>query len=96
VHRLKSSWRFAGPIDDKQPHTQDDIEEYRFYFSDYESGQTQTSLRCLHKAYHLQSWIELPTNPDEVPNKNIDCGNFSTQALERFNRLVKGEQPADC
>ncbi|PHI21748.1 hypothetical protein CEQ90_00225 [Lewinellaceae bacterium SD302] len=90
IHLTEESWTFAGPegSDPTVPNTQDNISEFRFYLN---SGQEP--LNCLRKDYVLRSWIELPTNPNEVPNKTIECGDKVTTSMEHFGFLINGMSP---
>lgn len=84
-----SSWSFGGPASDDPsiPHTIDNVTENRYYFTNYEAGIGQQSLKCLQKDYVIRSWIEIPLNKNQIPNKDIECSSNAIDYLNRFKAL---------
>lgn len=85
VFKSEGGWMFDtgndaanenGPIS----HTIDHSTESRLYFAN------NLPIKFLKKEFSIRSKDKEPTNPADVPNKEVDCEQ-STQVLEDFNRL---------
>jgi len=79
-----------APASDGTIHTRDDITEKRFYFTKPYSGQNPLAISCLTKSYVLRSAIDLPTNPEEIKNQQIDCNDEAQIVFHRFLDLMSG------
>ncbi len=74
-----------APQENDIRHTREDISRYRYYFD--AAGQP---LRCLQKAYFLRSSVELPTNPDQIAEVEINSSGGAV--LQAFFKQVERAQ----
>lgn len=86
------AWSFDAeyPSEDPTvPPTKDEITEYRYYYHAAQAGSEPTPIRCLQKDYVLRSAVELPTDPDQIPNQAMADCKAGQEAYQKFLDILQ-------
>ncbi len=88
AHLNQSTWSFeSGP----EGATKDKVTERRIYLVD------QKPVKCLEKSYVIRSQSKTNSQPETVPNKEINCASVKS-VLQPYKMLVRNRSkaPSGC